>query len=286
MQFSSDYPFSSRAASYGDGCFTTISVQNGQAELLFAHIARLQKACFKLAIGIPEGDWHQLRLCTQEKAQTLQQGIVKIIISAGSGGRGYSRNSDSEVCCYFQTLPPVSHYEQWRELGISLGVSQYKLNSNPELAGIKHLNRIEQVLIKQQTSQYEDSIVLDEQGMMVEVSAGNLFWQSYGRWFTPDLTQCGVEGVMRNRLMHLLVAKKQKIAQVRAKLSALHHASDVFICNSLMKIVPVNRICLNNKKELIINNPTTAKISLMLNDTLLEERMLEERILISESTME
>lgn len=279
MLISSDYPFSSRAASYGDGCFTTISIENGQAELLSAHLKRLQNACLKLEIAFKHTDWRRLQEIMQQKAFELQSGIIKIIISAGNGGRGYSRNGDSEACCYFQTLPPVNHYLQWRETGISLGLSTCTLTCNPQLSGIKHLNRIEQIRIKQQESPFEDSIVLDEQGMVVEVSAANLFWCSFGRWFTPDLTLCGIEGVMRNEVLRLLLASNRRVEQVRAKPEALQLASDIFICNSLMKIVPVNRVCLKNKKEFIIDNPTTTKISRMLNETLLKERVREEALL-------
>ena len=269
MNFATDYPFTSRSACYGDGCFTTISVVNGHAELLSYHIRRLKLACERLFITVSEDDWTRLSSLISEKAVNARSGIIKVIISAGNAGRGYQRSADVKAECYLQVLPPVEHYSTWQKEGISLGVSNTTLAINPGFAGIKHLNRLEQVLIKE-TSQngLQDSLVLDEQLMMVEVSAGNLFWKAFGRWFTPDLSLAGVEGVMRNHLLKVIAENKESVEIVRSRISALKQATDVFICNSLMGIVPINSVQLNQDKVLHFNNGNLPAITHWVEESL------------------
>lgn len=266
LHFSPDYPFSNRAAIYGDGFFTTLSVDDGKAVLLSRHITRLQRASHTLQLQIDANDWQTLRHQIQVSANSLQNGIIKVLISAGMGGRGYLRSQDGDPHCYLQTLPPVVHYEGWRQSGIQVGVSPVKLALQPELSGTKHLNRLEQVLIKQQRSAseddnaLEDEIVLDRDNMIVEVSAGNLFWYAYGRWFTPDLYYSGVEGVMRNFIIDCLEKGMRQVNVVRSKLSGLHKATDAFVCNSLMKVVPVNKIVLPGNEPLSFNNTRVPEV--------------------------
>lgn len=254
MQFSDEYLFNSRSAIYGDGCFTTIAIEQGKPELLPQHLTRLRKACERLELSIAAFYWQQLEEKLTKIAIEQHSGIVKVIISAGNGGRGYQRNCDAEPQCYLQTLPPVAHYGQWQKNGISLGICHKKLAKQPELAGIKHLNRLEQVMIKQHKSDTEDNIVLDSDNIIVEVSAGNLFWRAFNRWFTADTGRAGVEGVMRNYILSKLGETAMPFNIVRAKLHALEQASDVFICNSLMKLVPVNLIYFDNNRVVEFEN--------------------------------
>ena len=166
-------------------------------------------------------------------------------------------------------LPPVAHYAKWRTEGIALGISKTTLAINAPLAGIKHLNRIEQVLIKEtHQNVFHDSLVLDEQQMMVEASAGNLFWRAFARWFTTDLSLAGVEGVMRNHLLKIFDENEQPVQVVRNKTSALKSATDVFICNSLMGVVPVNSVQLNNDEKLHFVNAYLPSIHEWLRESL------------------
>lgn len=230
---------SDRIVQYGDGCFTTMAVSGGEAELFSGHIQRLQLSCEKLFI--PFDEWQSLQSKIKQIAQGVGNGGIKVIISRGKGGRGYSPQGAGEALCYLSTFSAPEHYQSWRKNGISLSLSPVTLAKQPLLAGIKHLNRLEQVLVKyhMQDSNSDDVIVCDTDGIMIETSAGNLIWEHDQQWFTPDLSQSGVAGVMCNAMMAFLQANNQIVQQIRVKPEALFSAQQLYICNSLMGVVPV-----------------------------------------------
>ncbi len=113
--------------------------------------------------------WHKEKL----------SGVLKVIISRGGGGRGYSAaNCDSPTRILSASARPA-HYSRWREDGVTLTLSPVRLGRNPMLAGIKHLNRLEQVLIRTHLEQTDadEALVLDSEGFITECCAANLFWR-------------------------------------------------------------------------------------------------------------
>ncbi len=109
------------------------------------------------------------------------------------------------------------------------------------LAGIKHLNRLEQVLIRTHLEQTEagEALVLDSEGYITECCAANLLWRKGSDVFTPSLEQAGVNGIMRQFCMHQLARAGFRVVEVNAKEEALLAADEVVICNALMPVVPV-----------------------------------------------
>lgn len=233
---------SDRGLQFGDGCFTTARVRDGRVDLLSWHIERLQQAAQRLML--PTTDWTALELEMVHAAESLQLGVVKAILTRGSGGRGYSpvgcEHPTRIVTCNSYPM----HYLQWREQGISLALSPISLGRNPLLAGLKHLNRLEQVLIRAHLDQTaaEEALVLDTAGMLVECCAANLFWRKGKAVFTPDLSQAGVAGLMRRRVIALLAGSKYRIHFVSEPLDTLADAHEVLISNALMPVLPVNAV--------------------------------------------
>ena len=135
-----------RSVQFGDGCFTTARIFRGRVQLLSAHLARLQKACEQLFI--PYDDWALLAHEMAHLAQPHQDGVLKVIITRGAGGRGYSAAGCVNPVRILSVSPWPEHYLRWREEGISVTLSPVRLGRNPSLAGLKHLNRLEQVLIR------------------------------------------------------------------------------------------------------------------------------------------
>jgi 4-amino-4-deoxychorismate lyase len=235
-------PSSDRSFNYGDGCFTTILCRNWQLYTLDAHIGRLQRATRRLAFA--PVDWTQLRHQLIALAKTHSdhsQAVVKVLISRGSGGRGYTPD-DLQPTIYISQASYPLMYDDWRRSGITLGLSPVKLGLNPLLAGIKHCNRLEQVLIKQalQNQPWQDAVVCDLNDTMVGCTASNLFWQTDGQWFTPLIDTAGVDGVMKQTIMAQL-APLQQCHQVKHGIASLLQADSVFICNALMGIIPVRQ---------------------------------------------
>jgi 4-amino-4-deoxychorismate lyase len=230
-----------RAVQYGDGIFTTIKVAEGKPEYWPLHYQRLVKGLQTL--GINFDSWKEVQAAVDIMAREATSAVLKLLISRGLGGRGYQAPKTQHPIWILSLHPMPAHYQQWQEQGIELGLSEIQLARQPQLAGIKHLNRLEQVLVKLHAPESgpEDMLVCDTQGMMVECSAANLFWQNNGLWYTPDLHYAGVAGVMRQRILEHFAGRGNSVIQVQAPPSVLAQAQAVFICNSLMGIVPVKR---------------------------------------------
>ncbi|WP_416778681.1 aminodeoxychorismate lyase [Xenorhabdus budapestensis] len=231
-----------RSVQFGDGCFTTIRVEQGQAVLLPLHIKRLQKGVEKLFM--PVLDWMQLESHIKQVAAECESGVLKVILSRGNGGRGYSFDSISEPNQILSLSSYPEQYHTLRERGVSLGLSPVAMGINPHLAGIKHLNRLEQVLIKRfiEQAKIDEALVLDSDGLLVECCTANIFWRRGKNVYTPDLSQCGVEGVMRQKIIQVLEDSDYNLSCVMRYPEALAHADEVIICNSLMPVMAVNQI--------------------------------------------
>ncbi|CEE90220.1 4-amino-4-deoxychorismate lyase (aminotransferase), component of p-aminobenzoate synthase multienzyme complex [Xenorhabdus nematophila str. Anatoliense] len=235
-------PVNDRAVQFGDGCFTTIRIEQGQPALLSLHIRRLQKSVEKLLM--PASDWTQLENHIKQVVQECESGVLKVILSRGAGNRGYSIDGAIESTEILSLNPYPEHYIVQRQKGVSLALSPISMGINPYLAGIKHLNRLEQVLIKHfiDKSKADEALVLDSDGLLVECCSANIFWRKGKNVYTPDLSQCGVDGVMRQKIIELLAESDYNLSCVMRYPEVLAHADEVIICNSLMPVMPVTEI--------------------------------------------
>lgn len=235
-----------RALQYGDGVFTTIAVKRGQPELWPLHLARLQLAVTRLAITEP--DWQAIAQAVyQQAAVHTEPAVLKLLLSRGIGGRGYAPVNCSKpvVYLYHAVMPD---YRQWQQQGLSVGMAQLQLAIQPALAGLKHTNRLEQVLLKQELAEtgFDDLLVTDQQQQLTEATAANVFYQLEGNWYTPPLHLAGVAGVMRQ---HILASQPQ-IRERILPLSELAQVQAMFLTNALLGIAPVRQL---NSSALSIN---------------------------------
>lgn len=228
-----------RAVQYGDGHFTTVAVRHGQPQLWQRHWQRLQIAC--QALQLPEPDELKLRAEVLQVSRGHPDCVVKILLSRGTGGRGYTAPEQPKVVRIVSRSPTPRHYPEWREHGVSLGLAQQRLGLQaPPLAGLKTLNRLEQVLIKQELggSGADDLVVQDVQDRVVEVSAGNLFWREADQWYTPKLTNAGVAGVVRAELL----IRNPQVLVGHFSLTALAQAEEALVCNAVLGVAPVHSL--------------------------------------------
>lgn len=233
---------SDRAVQFGDGCFTTARISSGEIELFPAHIARLQQGCERLLItGV---DWELLRQEMIRAVADCDDGVLKTIVTRGSGGRGYSAAGCAAPTRIVSVSAYPAHYHTLRESGARLALSPIQLGKNPLLAGIKHLNRLEQVLIRTRLEQTgaDEALVLDTDGMLVECCAANFFWRTGEQVFTPDLSASGVNGIQRQRVMRQIADLGFTLSEVRAGVEVLAEADEVLITNALMPVLPVRQI--------------------------------------------
>ncbi|MGR5232496.1 aminodeoxychorismate lyase [Vibrio rotiferianus] len=246
-----------RSFQYGDGCFTTIKTKYGQLEHWQAHIERME-ACLK-TLQIPFPDWNTVFDWARLAVLEGESAGIKIHISRGAGGRGYS---PSGIDCPVVTISNFgypSHYALWQENGVQLGVCETRLGIQPLLAGHKHNNRIEQVLAKAEIdgSEFADAVTLNVQNHVIETTMANLFWVNDKRIYTPDLSLSGVAGVMRRKVLEFFQAEGYPVQVAEFTLTDLLKAEEVWMCNSLLGVVPVSGISTpDNKIEFPIGKLT------------------------------
>lgn len=230
-----------RGLLYGDGLFETIAVRGGVPQLWSQHMARLQRDCSRLGMTPPAED------VLHNEARTLcaasERAVLKIIITRGSGGRGY-RPAAQSVPRRILSLHPWPDYSAhcWQE-GVAVRLCDMRLGRNPRLAGIKHLNRLEQVLAR---SEWDDAaiaegLMLDTEGQLIEGTMSNVFLVCGGELRTPALEHCGVAGVMRGHVVALAAELGIPCAVMPLVLADVAQADELFVCNSLVGIWPVRR---------------------------------------------
>ncbi|MCE2595250.1 aminodeoxychorismate lyase [Motilimonas cestriensis] len=230
-----------RGLAYGDGFFTTAKVVRGKVEFWRDHVERLMLASKKFAIELPS------LLTLFSEVQTaiagVELGCLKILITRGEGGRGYSGAGCENPTRIISVTPWPAQYQLWQRSGIALAPCQYQLGLNPQLAGYKTLNRLDQVLIKQELESLDvdDVIVCDINGYVVESSAANVFWFEQGTLYTPDLSQAGVNGVMRKQVLRCAEQLEIPVNIVKFKLDQLAQVDSMFITNTLMGLVPIKQ---------------------------------------------
>lgn len=225
-----------RSFNYGDAVFTTIAVRDSMAQLWPLHVARLQLAVRQL--GFTDPDWFALEQAVNSLV-TANASVIKVVISRGLGGRGYSPDVTMSSQVYIsQALMP--DYQLWQRHGVCVNVAELRLAVQPRLAGLKHNNRLEQVLLKQelQHTAADDLIVADSAGFITEATAANVFFYWQGRWQTPLLSRAGVAGVMRQQLL----LARPDIVETDCPLTALAEIDAMLLTNALMQAVPVREL--------------------------------------------
>ena len=226
---------SDRGLAFGDGIFTTAKVVDGEIEHIDDHMHRLRSGVFKLGLAPP--DFNQIKAEMLKAAAGQLLATLKVIISAGNSKRGYSREGIEQPNVIVTCSAFPKHYLGWHSSGLTLGVSKTELGRNPNLAGIKHLNRLEQVMIRQELDQLpvDEVVVCDYEHCIVECNSANIFWRKNNIWYTPNLSMAGVNGIIRQKLMTLL----PNVVECHARISELDSADTILLCNCLMAIAPV-----------------------------------------------
>ncbi len=234
--------FLDRGLQYGDGVFETIAVQNNDLLCLNDHLSRLEQGCIRLNISFPEKT-----LITNEALsliETNKLGVIKIIITRGQGGRGYALPDKTEPNRIISLYPFPDYPIENSTQGINLRICEYRYAKNSILAGIKHLNRLEQVVARSEWSDRSiaEGVVLDQNNNVIEGTMSNIFCVIKNVLYTPDLTECGVEGIIRNKILEFSADLDMKIKVKKLSLETLLNADEVFVCNSVLGLWPVKMI--------------------------------------------
>lgn len=234
---------SDRGFQYGDGLFETIEVRDGQAVFFERHLERLKSGCHRLYIPFPDAQLLRREaeeLCGRSSARA----VLKIIVTRGTGGRGY-RQPDVIQPTRVLSLHPYPDYPKiYSEQGIAARFCMTRLGLNPALAGIKHLNRLEQVMARAEWNDpaIQEGLMLDVNDHVIEGTMTNLFYLKNNSLYTATLAQTGVAGIMRDIIMMLSAGRGLPVIEHAFTKDQLLSADEAFVCNSIIGIWPIKQI--------------------------------------------
>lgn len=229
-----------RGLFYGDGLFTTFAIEQGRALNWPRHRQRLQAGC--AALGMGALDTPRLDAEVAQLSNGIARGVGKCIVTRGSGGRGYRPPPAAVPRRLLYLYPWPDYAPAYARDGVRLHLCQRRLcRQPPPLAGMKHLNRLEQVLARQEWHDpaLAEGLLRDEQGYVVEGTMSNVLFVRAGRLYTPLLRDYGVAGIIRALIVELAAAWGIPCEEGYYPLSALLAADEVLLCNSLFGIWPV-----------------------------------------------
>lgn len=226
-------PAADRGFTYGDGLFETLRMVDGRAPLWPRHAARLRDGCARLRMPAPDTD--AILAEAGRLAMGLGDVVARVTLSRGDGVRGYAL-PHSQVPRVVVQVSPLSLDAGAYAAGVSVRLCETRLATQPLLAGMKHLNRLEQVLARAEWSDatWTEGLMLDDRGDVVCATAANVFAVFDGQLATPPVDRCGVAGVARAEILAVRAVEVASIGPAR-----LAEADEVFLTSAVRGILPV-----------------------------------------------
>ncbi len=250
-----------RGLSYGDGVFRTLRIQQGSPFCWQRHYEKLRHDCTALNIECPDAAVLQQEL---EQISAGQSGVAKIIVTRGVGARGYAPSTATEPTRIVSFQPETPADQAAVESGVELHLCQIRLARQPCLAGIKHLNRLENVIAAAEceAAGRGEGLLQDENGHVISGTRSNLFAVQQGKLFTPDLAASGVAGVQRDRVIAWAQQNGVDCSVAQLTLPELMQADELFLVNSVFGLWPVARL----KDKVYAQRAYSQAIQSWLND--------------------
>lgn len=230
-----------RGLHYGDGLFETLLKLEGEIPLWNDHYQRLRKGCHRLRIDLPEEAWLVDRIA--QETQGTESSVVKLIVTRGRGGRGLKLPAKNRPSIFVFKYPYTRIMDE--EMALDVAICETRLPINRNLAGIKHLNRLDYVLAAlelEAKGNKDEGILLDTDGFLVEGIISNLFFCLQNRVYTPSLEMAGVEGIMRKQILKYFESQEVKVEVGRFPAQLLMQASECFMCNSVRGVRPIRSL--------------------------------------------
>lgn len=259
---------SDRGFQYGDGLFETMEVQQGIPLFLDQHLQRLQQGCRKLLIPAP--DINLLKSEALQLTQGSSHAVLKLIVTRGSDGRGYRQPDTIRPTRLFSLHPFPCYPDNYFQQGVIARFCNTPLGLNPALAGIKHLNRLEQVMARSEwnTATIQEGLMLDYTGNIIEGTMSNFFLIKDGVIHTPLITNCGVEGVLKKIIMVLAKKNRMDVMEKNIIKDEVTVADELFFSNSIIGIWPIKQL----ETQRYFIGEMTKKLQMLLLELKQEER--------------
>lgn len=259
-----------RGLIYGDGLFETIKVVSGKPEFFDLHLQRLLQAAARLSMNV------DAVALAEDIAALLHSGdagadhaVLKIILTRGQSGRGYKAAAAAGTNRILSLEVVSAHYAEQQTDGVQVRICDTRLGVNPQLAGLKHLSRLENVLARSEWNDpaVAEGLMLDTLGHVVEGTMSNVFLVRDNVLYTPALQRCGVAGIIRQVIVETIAPSIDIECRVEdLSLDDFFQAQEIFICNSLIGVCPVIAIGCHRKSvgpvTTAIQNAFAAEVAL------------------------
>ncbi len=230
-----------RGFQYGDGIFETLAVANSEPLLWERHMQRFFHGAARLSLKAPSEEL--LRREAEQVCHGAMRGVLKIVLTRGISGRGYAPNLGATPTRAIGLLPWPDYPAQHRTDGVNMQFCRNLITRHNILAGLKHLNRLEQILARMELKNgCAEGLMQDETGHVIEGTMTNVFVVSRGTLLTPDLTHSGVEGVIRGLILERASALSISCRSAGLKREDILGAKEIFLTNSLIGIWPVRQV--------------------------------------------
>ena len=235
-----------RGLQYGDGVFETIAVAEAGPLCLDEHFSRLREGCERLSIPPPAFPVlrAEVALVSGSSSGSTHRAVVKIILTRGEGGRGYAPPAEACPNRVVALYPWPDYPPEHASAGVRLRFCRRRYGVNPALAGIKHLNRLEQILARAewQDQAIAEGLVMDLDDNVIEGTMSNFFMLKDRALLTSDLHACGVRGVIRQKIIRLAAGLGLAVHEQAISQALLLQADEIFLCNSLIGVWPARML--------------------------------------------
>ena len=226
-----------RGFMYGDGVFRTILVRGGRALNWARHFRLLEHDCARIGLACPA----EFRLREDIGRVAPGEAIVKVIVTRGASGRGFAFDEAAEPTRVVVAFPAPEAAGSTGRAGVHVRRCDLRLAIQPRLAGVKSLNRLENVLARAEWRDpaIAEGLLADGEGRLVEAVSSNVFFTTGGTLVTPDLSRCGVNGAQRERVLDLARGNSIPCEVRDVAFAELRAADEVFLTNSVIGVRPV-----------------------------------------------
>lgn len=231
-----------RGLHYGDGLFETIACRERRPRLLGRHLARLEAGCRRLALSC---DLAAVAAEVRELAAGSGRAIVKVLVTRGAAtARGYAPSGTEHPTRIALRYAWPQDDARLAQDGVRVRLAATRLGENPALAGLKHCNRLEQVLARAELrdADFAEALMFSSGGRLISGTMSNVFLVRQGRLVTPRLDTCGVAGVMRAAVLEAAASAGIAAAEDALGAAELQQAEEIFLTNALIGVRPVREL--------------------------------------------
>ncbi len=247
-----------RGLHYGDGLFETVACVDEKLQFWDEHIERMRHGAGKLGITTTAIDYFKDDVLALLKTHPISNCTIKLILTRGVSERGYRSPSPQKVSRIVLLSALPEYLDEYFTQGISSCFCRHPLSQNSALAGIKHLNRLDNVLARNEwQDEYQEGFMLDDAAHVIEGTMSNVFAVKNSELFTPALSHSGVDGIIRQQILAIAQELNIETHIVDINKQQLQEMDEIFVCNSLIGIWPVNALAESRYRV----GPLTLKIA-------------------------